>query len=77
MLKVSVRDRGPGIDPVDQGRLFRKFSRLPPVNGHRPEGSGLGLYICKSLVEASGGSIWVESRPGDGSTFSFTVPTAA
>ncbi len=76
MLKVSVRDRGPGIDTADQSRLFRKFSRLA-TEGPRPDGTGLGLYICKSLVEASGGAIWVDSAPGAGSTFSFTVPTAA
>jgi PAS domain S-box-containing protein len=75
-LKVSVTDRGPGIALSDQPKLFQKFSRLAADHGGpRPPGSGLGLYICKSLVEACGGSIWVESARGCGSTFSFTVPS--
>jgi PAS domain S-box-containing protein len=73
-MRVAVRDRGRGIAPADQGKLFQRFSRLPASGGPRPEGSGLGLYICRSLVEEWGGSIWVESVVGQGSTFAFTVP---
>ena len=73
-MRVAVRDRGRGIAPSDQGKLFQRFSRLPSTDGPRPEGTGLGLYICRSLVEAWGGSIWVESVVGQGSTFAFTVP---
>jgi PAS domain S-box-containing protein len=75
-LRVSVCDRGPGIDFADQSKLFRKFSRLSPAREAGTPGNGLGLYICKTLVEASGGSISLESAPGMGSTFSFTVPMA-
>ena len=78
VLKVSVRDEGPGIAKSDQAKLFQKFSRLSSGDGRdRPAGTGLGLYICKSLVEASGGAIWVDSAPGAGSTFTFTVRIAA
>jgi PAS domain S-box-containing protein len=74
-LEVSVRDRGPGIDRIDQPKLFQKFSRLPTKGDEpRPPGTGLGLFICKSLVESLGGAIWVESERGAGSTFRFTVP---
>ena len=76
MLQVSVRDGGPGIAPDDVAKLFQKFSRLPSTAGDAPPGSGLGLFICRSLVEAGGGRIWVDSFDGDGSAFSFTVPAA-
>jgi signal transduction histidine kinase len=76
MLVVSVSDQGQGIAPSDIPRLFSKFSRLSTASGERIEGTGLGLFICKSIVEAQGGQIWVESDPGRGSTFSFTLPTA-
>jgi PAS domain S-box-containing protein len=76
MLRVSVRDRGPGISPDDVAKLFQKFSRLPSTAGDGPPGSGLGLFICRSLVEAGGGRIWVDSFPGEGSEFSFTAPAA-
>ena len=72
---VSVADAGPGI-PVDQQHLlFQRFSRLSPS----PEraGSGIGLFIAKSLVEAQGGHISVDSTPGVGSTFCFTLPAVA
>ncbi len=76
-VTVSVRDRGPGIQASDQSKLFQKFSRLAPSSsGTHPRGTGLGLFICKSLVEAWGGRVWVESAPGHGSTFGFTVPAA-
>ncbi|MEX2394456.1 MAG: PAS domain-containing sensor histidine kinase, partial [Actinomycetota bacterium] len=75
-LLVSVRDRGPGIAPADQGRLFQKFARLSSGDAPRPAGTGLGLYICRSLIEGLGGTIWVESVLGAGSTFHFTVPVA-
>ncbi|MGH2747372.1 MAG: sensor histidine kinase [Actinomycetota bacterium] len=74
MLRVSVRDRGPGLSDDDISRLFHKFGRLE--NGRSHEGTGLGLYMCKQMVEAQGGSIWVESSPGEGATFSYTLPIA-
>jgi PAS domain S-box-containing protein len=77
LLHVSVSDRGPGIALSEQPKLFQKFSRLPSNgSGPRPAGTGLGLFICKSLVEGCGGSIWLESAPAEGSTFTFTLPVA-
>lgn len=73
-VRVSVVDRGVGIDPSDANRLFRKFSRLRPEAA--PEGTGLGLYVCKALVEAQGGDITVASRPGEGATFTFSLSAA-
>ena len=74
-LTVSIRDRGAGIDPDDQATLFQPFTRVRS-EGTRIEGFGLGLYTAKVLVEGQGGRIWVDSTPGAGSTFSYTVPTA-
>ena len=72
---ISVRDRGQGIHPEDQAHIFERFYRS---RGARKAGSvGLGLYIAHSLVEAHGGRIWLESEPGAGSTFFFTLPLAA
>jgi PAS domain S-box-containing protein len=73
-LRVSVRDHGPGIDTAGQAKLFQRFSRLPSSGVPRSDGTGLGLFICRSLVESWGGSIWVDSVVGEGSTFAFTVP---
>ncbi len=74
-LHVSVRDQGPGLDKSQQALLFRKFSRVEgPASTTR--GAGLGLYICKRMIEAQGGRIWVESQPLHGSTFHFLVPRA-
>lgn len=71
---VSVEDEGPGIPAEELPRLFDRFYRAEP--GLHVEGVGLGLYISKQLVEAHGGTIWVESEPGKGSTFSFSLPVA-
>jgi signal transduction histidine kinase len=69
---VSVIDNGPGIAPDLQNRLFKKF-----VSGRvRGRGSGLGLAFCRLVVEAQGGRIWVESTPGSGAAFRFTLPVA-
>ncbi len=73
---TSVRDRGRGIAPEDQPRLFQRYYRTE-AGRERREGLGLGLYITRVLVEAHGGRIWVESQPGAGSTFSFSLPSAA
>ncbi len=72
-LLVSVSDTGPGI-PSDMLELV--FERFWQVGKRDRRGLGLGLYICKSIVEAHGGRIWVESRVGEGSTFYFTIPGA-
>jgi len=75
-LEVAVVDTGLGIGTEHQARIFDKFVRLSS-NGKRPAGStGLGLAITKSLVEAQGGSIRLESTPGEGSTFTVSLPLA-
>ena len=71
-LEISVSDDGPGIPPEEQERIFDKFYVV--ADGRGPAGVGLGLYIARQLVELHGGRIWVESTPGQGSTFRFTVP---
>ncbi len=70
---VTVADRGPGIAPEDLPRIFDRFYR---GQRHEGEGLGLGLFIVRKLVEAHGGRIWAESRPGEGSIFTFTLPIA-
>ena len=73
-LRVDVRDNGPGISPADQELIFDKFRQAAdPLTG-KPQGSGLGLYISRRIIEHSGGRLWVTSRPGQGACFSFTLP---
>jgi signal transduction histidine kinase len=69
----SVIDRGPGIAPEDVPRLFQRFSRLSAPGQGSVRGAGLGLYICRRIVESHGGRIWVESEPGTGSAFRFAL----
>lgn len=71
-VEVSVTDEGIGISEQDRDRIFSKFSMLPKP-GWVKKGTGLGLFITKGIVEAHGGRIWVESEPGKGSTFAFTL----
>jgi len=73
-LVVSVVDRGEGISPEDQKKLFQKFVRLQRSLTTPVRGTGLGLYICRQYLTAMGGAIWVESAPGQGSTFRFALP---
>lgn len=75
-VRVEVFDQGPGISEENQLRLFQRFSRLDDSTQRKP-GSGLGLYLSRSIVEAHGGEIWVESAPGQGATFSFRLPRQA
>lgn len=70
-VRVSVADSGKGIAPEDQARIFEKFARVDPSE---PGGSGLGLYISRRLARAMGGDISVESMPGEGARFTFTLP---
>jgi len=76
-VRFSIRDEGLGISPEDQPRIFEKFHRLDPEMRRGVGGTGLGLYICRELVEQMHGRIWVESEPGAGSTFTFELPVAA
>ena len=75
-LVVGVKDSGIGIAPVDQPKVFEKFKQVGDTLTDKPKGTGLGLPICKEIVEYHGGRIWVESTPGQGSTFSFSLPVA-
>jgi NtrC-family two-component system sensor histidine kinase KinB len=72
-IHLAVQDDGPGIPHEYQARIFQKFVQ---VKGRESGGTGLGLAICKEIVRAHGGTIWVESKPGQGSTFTFTIPAA-
>lgn len=71
MALFSVADTGPGIPIEYQARIFDRFARVP---GQRTGGTGIGLAFCKLAIEAHGGQIWVESAPGEGATFRFTLP---
>ena len=70
LMTVWVRDQGPGIAVPEQTMIFQRFHRASTGT----QGMGLGLYLCQRLVEAHGGRLWVESEPGAGSTFRFTLP---
>lgn len=74
-LVVAVKDTGAGIAPADQNRLFERFYKVD--RSRRSEGTGLGLAITKHIVQAHEGAIWVESEPGKGATFYFSLPFAA
>jgi len=74
-VKVWVRDNGVGIPADEIGQLFQKYRQGGNANRSSRQGTGLGLVICKMIVEAHGGKIWVESEPGHGSTFFFSLPT--
>lgn len=80
MLAISVADRGAGIDPLEQGMIFDKFYRgqsyRDPNRGQRIGGTGMGLAIARSIVNAHGGTIGVTSQPGHGSVFTFTLRIA-
>jgi signal transduction histidine kinase/ActR/RegA family two-component response regulator len=75
-VTLSVADTGIGIDPEAQSRLFIPFQQVDGSTTRRAGGTGLGLAISRSFVELQGGEIWVESEPGKGSNFSFTLPIA-
>jgi signal transduction histidine kinase/HAMP domain-containing protein len=74
-VRVSVSDTGAGIRERDQQRIFKQFEQGLLEEGHRPEGAGLGLALCKEFLEMHGGRIWVESEVNRGSTFTFELPT--
>ena len=72
---VSVTDQGPGIPEDDQGRIFERYYRGQQARGSLT-GMGMGLPIARQVIEAHNGRLWVESRPGEGATFFFTLPVA-
>jgi signal transduction histidine kinase len=73
-IKVSISDTGIGISEKDCTNVFDKFKQVGDTLTDRPKGSGLGLPICKQIIEYHGGKIWVESNLGKGSVFSFVLP---
>jgi K+-sensing histidine kinase KdpD len=73
-VTVAVRDAGPGIPPRDLERVFDKFYRTDSSDAQAAYGYGLGLYVCRRLVEAQGGHIWAENHPDAGALFSFALP---
>src|SRR5262249_7875838 len=70
----AVRDQGRGIRAEKLESIFERFQQVDASDSRQKGGTGLGLAICRSIVQQHGGRIWVESRPGEGSTFSFTLP---
>lgn len=74
---ISVRDYGIGIPEQQQARIFGRFARAQNAQMHGISGAGLGLYICRTLVELHGGSLWFQSAEGQGTTFFLTVPLLA
>jgi len=76
-IGVEVVDHGLGIPPEQIGRLFQKFARVRSDGHMKVSGTGLGLYICRLIVEGHGGQIWVESEFGRGSTFGIVLPVDA
>ncbi len=73
-IVVSVMDTGIGIAPENHAKVFEQFVQVGDTLTDKPQGTGLGLPICKQIIEHHGGKIWVESEVGKGSTFSFTLP---
>jgi signal transduction histidine kinase len=76
-LRVDVRDNGAGIAAEDQALIFDKFRQVGDTLTDKPHGSGLGLYISRQIAEHFGGRMWVQSRPGEGACFSFTLPAGS
>jgi Na+/proline symporter/signal transduction histidine kinase len=73
-LRVDVHDNGIGISPENHELIFGKFRQVGDTMTDRPQGTGLGLPICRQIINHYGGALWVESRLGEGATFSFTLP---
>ncbi|MDP2055622.1 MAG: response regulator, partial [Acidobacteriota bacterium] len=76
MLVVSVVDTGLGIAPADQPKVFERFKQVGDTLTDKPKGTGLGLPICREIIEHHGGRVWLESELGKGSTFFFSLPIA-
>jgi signal transduction histidine kinase len=76
-VRVDVRDNGPGIGTEHQRIIFEKFRQVGDTLTQKPAGTGLGLAISSQIIGHFGGRLWVESEPGQGSEFSFTLPAFA
>ena len=74
-ITVKVSDTGPGVPEGYREKIFERFSQVPGLVGRR-RGSGLGLTFCRLAIEAQGGKIWMEPRPGGGSIFMYTLPVS-
>ncbi|WP_071819087.1 sensor histidine kinase [Rippkaea orientalis] len=75
-LVIAITDTGIGIPHNEQNKVFDRFQQVGNVLTNKPQGNGLGLSICRQIIEHHGGQIWVESQLGQGSTFFFTLPLA-
>jgi signal transduction histidine kinase len=75
-VRVDVRDNGVGVSREHQAVIFEKFRQVGDTLTQKPAGTGLGLAICRQIVSRLGGRLWLESEPGHGSVFSFTLPVA-
>jgi len=71
---VSVRDEGIGLDPEDHDRVFERFARVDNALSRKTQGVGLGLFLVRAIVRAHGGRVWVQSAPGQGASFFFSLP---
>ncbi len=74
---VKGIDEGIGIPATEQGRIFDAFYRVDDSATRKTGGAGLGLFLARAIVEAHKGRLWVESKPGEGSTFSFSLPRSS
>ncbi len=77
LAELRIQDSGIGIPAEQQGKMFQRFARATNVHDHQIAGTGLGLFVCRELVERHGGHIWFESTEGTGTTFFLTLPLAA
>ena len=73
-VEISVSDTGPGISREDMEKVFDKYHQVHPADSNQIRGTGLGLAIVKNIIDAHGGTVWVESKLGEGSTFTFALP---
>jgi signal transduction histidine kinase len=76
-VEIAVTNHGKGIDPAELPRIFNRFTRTKVARDSSAPGLGLGLYISKGVIDAHGGQMWVESTPGETTTFHLTLPTAS